>query len=91
MKSLLLQVFDILFGCHHRLSRVFTIQRRTYQVCFDCGMEFGYSWELMRSLPPADIANALWGVEAQENRRGFGELIGLRQPWALRDLLILSA
>ena len=58
MKSLLLQAFEILFGCRHRLSRVFTIQRRTYQVCVDCGKEFGYSWELMRSLPPADIANA---------------------------------
>jgi hypothetical protein len=29
------------FGCHHRhLSRVFTINKRTYRVCFDCGGEF---------------------------------------------------
>jgi hypothetical protein len=35
-------------GCHHsRLSTVFTIKHRTYQVCLECGREFGYSWELM--------------------------------------------
>ncbi len=29
------------FGCHHRhLSRVFTIKKRTYKVCLDCGHEF---------------------------------------------------
>lgn len=29
------------FGCHHRhLSRVFTIDKRTYKVCLDCGHEF---------------------------------------------------
>lgn len=29
------------FGCHHRhLSRVFTIDKRTYKVCLDCGQEF---------------------------------------------------
>ena len=35
---------DFLFGCHHRnLSRVFTIDGRTYRVCCDCGAEFKYS------------------------------------------------
>ena len=29
------------FGCHHRhISRVFTIGKRTYKVCLDCGHEF---------------------------------------------------
>jgi hypothetical protein len=38
----------LLFDCHHRnLSRVFAIQRRSYQVCCDCGAEFGYSFETM--------------------------------------------
>jgi len=33
--------FQFVFGCRHRhLSRVFTIQNRTYKVCFDCGREF---------------------------------------------------
>jgi hypothetical protein len=40
--------FNLLFGCHHRnLSRVFTIQGRTYCVCCDCGMEFNYSLKNM--------------------------------------------
>jgi len=40
------------WGCHHsRLSNVFTIKKRTYQVCLECGREFPYSWELMRSVP----------------------------------------
>jgi hypothetical protein len=29
------------FGCRHKqMSRVFTIKRRTYRVCFECGREF---------------------------------------------------
>jgi hypothetical protein len=34
-------IFRFAFGCHHRhLSRIFTINKRTYRVCFDCGGEF---------------------------------------------------
>ena len=34
-------IFQLTFGCHHKhVSRVFTIKRRTYKVCFDCGREF---------------------------------------------------
>jgi hypothetical protein len=41
-------VARLLFDCHHRhLTRVFTIQRRSYQVCCDCGGEFDYSFETM--------------------------------------------
>ena len=37
-------LLNFLFGCHHsNLSRVFTIRRRTYRVCCDCGAEFDYS------------------------------------------------
>ena len=47
----LLWVFEFVFRCRHRqLSRVFTIQKRTYQVCVDCGRQFEYSWELMQSI-----------------------------------------
>jgi hypothetical protein len=54
MKASLLWTFESLFGCHHQqLSRVFTIQRRTYQVCIDCGREFAYSWEAMHSTRPS--------------------------------------
>jgi hypothetical protein len=39
---------NFLFGCHHsNLSRVFTIRRRTYRVCCDCGAEFDYSLDTM--------------------------------------------
>ena len=39
--KLLLNLFQFIFGCRHRhTSRVFTIKRRTYRVCFDCGREF---------------------------------------------------
>lgn len=41
-------VYDFVFDCHHRhLSRVFTLQGRTYRVCADCGSELPYSWEEM--------------------------------------------
>jgi hypothetical protein len=50
--KLLLWIFQLAFRCHHsQLSRVLTIKKRTYQVCLECGQEFGYSWELMHSLP----------------------------------------
>jgi hypothetical protein len=49
--KLRLWIFRSAFGCHHsQLSRVFTIKKRTYQVCLECGQEFGYSWTLMHSL-----------------------------------------
>ena len=44
----LLQIFQFSFGCRHRhRSAVFTIKKRTYQVCLKCGQEFGYSWAQM--------------------------------------------
>jgi hypothetical protein len=40
----LVATLDFVFGCHHgHLSRVFTIDRRTYRVCCDCGARFEYS------------------------------------------------
>ena len=47
----LLRIFQFAFGCHHsQRSSVFTIKKRTYQVCLKCGQEFEYSWALMHSL-----------------------------------------
>jgi hypothetical protein len=44
----LLKSYDFVFGCHHRdLSRVFTIEGRTYRVCCGCGVKFTYSLENM--------------------------------------------
>jgi hypothetical protein len=49
--SVLLWILQFACGCHHgRLSNVFTIRKRTYQVCLECGQEFPYSWDLMRSV-----------------------------------------
>jgi len=60
-------IIQCFFACQHRdLSRVFTINNRTYQVCFDCGREINYSWELMCSLEPSDSANRLLPLD---NRR----------------------
>jgi hypothetical protein len=53
--NLLLKIFQFFFGCRHRhLSRVFTIKRRTYKVCFDCGQEF----DLPDADAPARSANS---------------------------------
>jgi hypothetical protein len=48
MKGILYRASDFLFGCPHRsLSRPFTINGRTYEVCLDCGARFTYSLETM--------------------------------------------
>jgi hypothetical protein len=46
----LLWICRFAFGCNHNMSRVFTLKRRTYQVCFKCGQEFDYSWALMHTV-----------------------------------------
>jgi uncharacterized membrane protein len=55
----LMFALDFLFGCHHRhLSRVFTIDGRTYRVCCDCGAKFVYSLTSMsldRRARPFDV------------------------------------
>lgn len=34
-------ISEFVLGCRHKqLSRVFTIQKRTYRVCLECGKEF---------------------------------------------------
>jgi hypothetical protein len=48
------RIFQFLFGCRHRhLSRVFTIKRRTYRVCFDCAREFDLPDAHASMRPPA--------------------------------------
>jgi hypothetical protein len=49
----LLWTFRLAFGCRHgQLTRPFTINKRTYQVCIECGQEFAYSWNLMHTIKP---------------------------------------
>jgi hypothetical protein len=51
-------IFRFAFGCHHRqCSGVFTIKKRTYQVCLKCGQEFEYSWALMHPVR-SSVANS---------------------------------
>jgi hypothetical protein len=41
----------ILLGCRHdHLTRPFTIQQQTYEVCLDCGKHLFYSADAMRPL-----------------------------------------
>lgn len=50
--NLLMWMLQFAFGCHHkRLSRVFTIKKRTYQVCVECGQEFEHAAAPGSSLP----------------------------------------
>jgi hypothetical protein len=66
----LLWIIQFACGCHHRrLSGVFTIKKRTYQICLECGQEFPYSWELMRS-----IRSGADGVYARPNRTRHPEV-----------------
>ena len=66
---LLLLIFQFAFGCHHtKLSSKVTIKKRTYQVCLECGQEFPYSWELMRS-----VGSNVAGTHARPNRAGHVE------------------
>jgi hypothetical protein len=68
-RKLLPSIFQFAFGCQHsQLSRVFTIKQRTYQVCFECGQEFNYSWAQMHSLElnVADNAYELNSAEPAE-------------------------
>lgn len=59
----LMTFLDLIFGCHHnQLSRVFTIEGRTYRVCCRCGAKFGYSLASMaieRGSLPATCAATL--------------------------------
>ena len=49
---------DLLFGClHRRQSRPFTLQKRCYTVCLNCGRELPYSWTEMRTLRASESAD----------------------------------
>ena len=44
----LVNALELAFGCHHsKLSRVFTINGRSYKVCCECGAKFDYSLKSM--------------------------------------------
>ncbi len=58
MVNLLSKIYAWFFGCQHAaLSRVFTLERRSYKVCYDCGREFDYSLAQMK-VTSQPLANA---------------------------------
>jgi len=60
MRALPNTIFERIFGCHHRkLSRVFTIDRKTYQVCFACGRKLQYSWSAMSLIKTSETPQTL--------------------------------
>ncbi len=64
MKTLA-KVIDYLFGCHHEhLSRVFTINKRSYRVCCDCGAKFHFSLITMKTRSDADNRSAAFQPNA---------------------------
>lgn len=59
MKKIGERVYDLLLGCPHRhMTRPFTIDKRTYCVCCDCGKEFTYSLQTMRIVAAAKHRSA---------------------------------
>jgi len=70
----LIVVLDFLFGCHHRhLSRVFTIDGRTYKVCSDCAAKFDYSLASMCIERPTRALDAARNDVLMEHRGSRGK------------------
>ena len=66
----LLWIFHLAFGCHHtQISRVFTIKKRTYRVCFQCGQEFEYSPASMHIVGSSAAANGCAFLDHVEQAR----------------------
>jgi len=74
-------IFGWIFGCHHRhLSRVFTIDRQTYRVCFACGTKLRYSWRMM-SLIKTETPQTLGSFATM-----FTQMMNNLRDQLLRDL-----
>lgn len=66
----LANALDLAFGCHHRrLSRVFTVEGRSYKVCCDCGAKFAYSWQTMSIVRRPRLFPAWRRLRAQRRHR----------------------
>jgi hypothetical protein len=63
---------ELAFGCRHRkLSRVFTIDGRSYKVCCDCGARFRYSLETMSIVVHHRRFPSLRRLRARQRRKSF--------------------
>jgi hypothetical protein len=61
----LASALDFAFGCHHaKLSRVFTLEGRSYKVCCSCGARFDYSLRTMSIMTHQKLFPALRRLRA---------------------------
>ena len=68
--NLVVAASEFLLGCHHHnLSRVFTIDGRTYRVCCECGAEFKYSLTSMSIVQR--LSRVIPGSHALVPRQGW--------------------
>jgi len=66
----LADALEFAFGCHHgKLSRVFTLEGRSYKVCCGCGRRFEYSLQTMSIRPRRRLFCALTHLRAQRRLR----------------------
>jgi hypothetical protein len=78
LRNIGIALFDFFFGCsHEHCTRPFTVARRSYRVCLDCGAERPYSvatWsyvplrELRQHQAPARTATILAFDAARRSR-----------------------
>jgi hypothetical protein len=77
----LASVLDFAFGCHHaKLSRVFTLEGRSYKVCCSCGARFDYSLRTMSITTHPKLFPALRRLRA-------GHIHRLRESQRRKSLL----
>ncbi len=56
LRNFFAYIYDILLGCRHAsLTRPFTIEEETYEVCLDCGKQLYYSLDMMRTLSAREV------------------------------------
>ena len=76
--EIVMVLLNSIFGCHHRqLSRIFTINSRSYRVCCKCGKEFAYSLENMtvRRRPRASQTAAIAASQPGTHRASTTEAV----------------
>jgi hypothetical protein len=65
VSTILTTALDALFGCRHsHVTRPFTLQRKTYEVCLDCGREIPYSLATMSQMKGGGFAGNISIAEA---------------------------
>lgn len=70
MSTILTTALDALFGCRHSLvTRPFTLQRKTYEVCLDCGREIPYSLATMSPMKDGGFSGNISAEAAEAGAR----------------------